>query len=70
MKCIDIAGESVSFYYKDDANTTLNLSLSTEDEDTIRFHIEKFKDGGKLESFRNVNGRKMEVTCFWSIVYD
>lgn len=70
MKCIDIAGENVSFYYLDDASKSVSIPLSPEDEDAIRFHIEKYKQSGKLESYRNVNGRNIEVTCFWSILYD
>ena len=70
MKRIDIAGESVSYYYKDEFGNTVSIPLSTQDETAIGFHIDKAKSSGKLESYRNVNGTNVEVTCFWSIAYD
>lgn len=62
MKKIEINGDIVRYYFKDEAGTTLDMKLTPEDERCIERDIDKGKDNGKMLI-------KSDVTLFWKVEY-
>ncbi len=62
MKKIDIGGDIVTYYYKDDQGNTVATVLNPDDKNVIARAIEKGDDKGKLLV-------KSDVTLFWSVEF-
>ncbi len=62
MKKINIDGDTVTYYYKDESGTTLATALNDDDKRCIARDIDKGKDKGKLVV-------KSDVTLYWSVEF-
>jgi len=62
MKKVEINGDLVHYYYKDEGGNTLATVLSEDDERCIARDIDKGKDSGKMVI-------KADVTLFWKVEF-
>lgn len=66
MKTVEIAGELISYYYKDEDGSTVPMDLLDEDCDTIEMMLDRGEDRGELSSFVG----RSEIVCHWSVNYE
>lgn len=61
MKKVEINGDLVHYYYKDENGATLNVELNADDERCIARDIDNGKDSGKMLAG--------DMTLYWRVEY-
>lgn len=73
MKHIELEGESISYYYKDDEGNTINLPMEEGEKSVIiRSLTVRGDERGKIAAQRKVkpeDKRPMDLMLFWAVEY-